>query len=146
MNLCEHFGLDRAPFGPTPSEDFFFAAPTHEEAYATLQYTVNAHKACSVVVGDSGYGKSLLALMLCRSAPPGTCVLAVQGIGQPEQATIAQMFSCVTSSENGEESLASETTLTAWKHQNASSWRGWSKCDAYTGVHDTLLIVYGPIV
>jgi|GEM_PF-4638736 len=115
MNLCLHFGLTQSPFNPAPDAAFFFASPTHEEALATLQYTISAKRGCAVVVGESGLGKSLLVRMLSDYAAERADVLLVQGIGQPQNATLAALRRASASADTNSAPPAQQTTLAAWR-------------------------------
>ncbi len=63
----QFFGLREAPFNNTLDSKFFFASPQHEEALASLRYSVSQRKGMVVVTGPIGSGKSLLGLALFRS-------------------------------------------------------------------------------
>lgn len=60
----EFFGLDSPPFNSTLDPNFFFAGPQHEEALASMIYTVQEGKGLVVVTGDVGSGKTLLSHLL----------------------------------------------------------------------------------
>jgi len=92
MDAYEHFGLRRPPFDPAPDAAFYFPAPSHAEALATLQYTTHAAKGGCVVVGAPGSGKTLLARMIASSANARTPVLWVQGGAQADGATRVTVF------------------------------------------------------
>ena len=61
---CEFFGLTTAPFNNTPDPRFFFNTPDHEEALASLLYTVEQRKGFVLVTGEVGSGKTLLSRTL----------------------------------------------------------------------------------
>lgn len=84
---CQHFGLRLPPFEGKPDPRFYVPNPTHGEALATLQYAVHAAKACTVVLGESGSGKTLLGRLLAQGVAERSGVLWVHGIGQPPDQT-----------------------------------------------------------
>lgn len=61
---AEHFGLKEAPFDNTPNPRFFFSTPDHEEALASLIYTVHEAKGYVVLTGDVGTGKTMVTRMM----------------------------------------------------------------------------------
>ncbi|MHC4090811.1 MAG: ExeA family protein [Planctomycetota bacterium] len=61
-----HFGLREAPFNNTPDPRFFFATPDHEEALASLIYTVNELKGYVLLTVEVGAGKTLVSRMMLR--------------------------------------------------------------------------------
>jgi general secretion pathway protein A len=87
----EYFGLKAVPFDDRPDPRFFFPTPSHAEVLATMQYAVHAQKACTLVLGGAGSGKTLLGRLLGRSIDRKTTVLWVHGFGQPEDATDATL-------------------------------------------------------
>jgi type II secretory pathway predicted ATPase ExeA len=90
MEAYKHFNLTASPFEAKPDTDFYAPLPTFSETLATLQYAVHAGKTCSVVIGDSGSGKSLVGRLLALQVNRKTRVLWVHGLGQTEstEATI----------------------------------------------------------
>ncbi len=87
MNAYEYFGLSRAPFENVPDPRFFHPLSVHAETLATLQYAIHAGKACTIVLGESGSGKTLLGRILAQNVGSKTGVLWIHGIGQPPDAT-----------------------------------------------------------
>jgi type II secretory pathway predicted ATPase ExeA len=85
MKPYHEFGLQRPPFEATPDPQIFYAASSHKEARATLEYAHYAKKTCTVVVADSGLGKSLLARIIAASASRQSNVLWLHGLGQSNQ-------------------------------------------------------------
>ncbi|MCP4251200.1 MAG: AAA family ATPase [bacterium] len=61
-----HFGLRESPFNNTPDPRFFFATPDHEEALASLVYTVEELKGFALLTGEVGVGKTLVSRMMLR--------------------------------------------------------------------------------
>ncbi len=59
----EHFGLHEAPFGITPDMAFTYAAPSHQDALATLLLALRGGEGFVKVTGEVGTGKTLL----CRT-------------------------------------------------------------------------------
>lgn len=62
----KHWALKKLPFENTPDTEFFFASEKHEEAFSRLSYVVEEKKACAVVTGAYGTGKTLLLKALER--------------------------------------------------------------------------------
>ncbi len=116
MDACQHFGFKKPPFDPMPDAEFFYDAPTHAEALATLQYTVSANKGCCVVVGESGYGKTLLARMVATSVGGKATVFWVHGCAQPDNATNAVVYPPGWFGRAGGGPPVGETTLEAEMH------------------------------
>ncbi len=56
----EYFGLGRDPFSQTPDPRLFYASPGASEALANLQHGVQRRSGFSVLIGESGVGKSLV--------------------------------------------------------------------------------------
>ena len=59
----KHFALDETPFGLTPDVGFTWAAPSHEQALATLRVALRNGEGFVKVTGEVGAGKTLL----CRT-------------------------------------------------------------------------------
>lgn len=62
----KHWNLRKLPFENTPDTDFFFGSEKHEEAFSRLSYVMDEKKACAVVTGPYGTGKTLLLKALER--------------------------------------------------------------------------------
>jgi len=66
LNLS-FFGLEQAPFNPTPDPRFLYSSPGHREALAQLLYGVQEHKGFILMTGEIGTGKTtLLRTLLSR--------------------------------------------------------------------------------
>lgn len=61
-----HFGLRELPFNNTPDPRYFYATPDHEEALASLVYTVSELKGYVLLTGEVGAGKTLVSRMMLR--------------------------------------------------------------------------------
>lgn len=61
-----HFGLRELPFNNTPDPHYFCATPDHEEALASLIYTVSELKGYVLLTGEVGAGKTLVSRMMLR--------------------------------------------------------------------------------
>ncbi|OGS12039.1 MAG: hypothetical protein A2234_09890 [Elusimicrobia bacterium RIFOXYA2_FULL_58_8] len=62
----KHWNLKKAPFENTPDTEFFFESEKHEEAFSRLAYVVDENKACAVLTGAYGTGKTLILKALER--------------------------------------------------------------------------------
>ena len=62
----KHWNLKKAPFENTPDTEFFFESEQHEEAFSRLAYVVDENKACAVLTGAYGTGKTLILKALER--------------------------------------------------------------------------------
>ena len=82
-----HFGLSAPPFDGRPDPRFYYATASHAETLATLQYAVRTRRTCTLVLGDSGSGKTLLGRLLTQSLAGQTGVAWIHGIGQPDNRT-----------------------------------------------------------
>jgi type II secretory pathway predicted ATPase ExeA len=91
MQTHQFFGLQSPPFDGTADPRFYFPSTTHAETLATLQYAVHSGKPCTLVLGESGSGKSLLARLLMARWSPHRGVLWVSGLGQPTGQTQASL-------------------------------------------------------
>jgi len=61
-----HFGLREEPFGVTPDPAFFYRTPQHDEALATLFYTINQRRGFALLSGPPGLGKTSVLFTLVR--------------------------------------------------------------------------------
>lgn len=62
----KHWDLKKLPFENTPDTEFFFESEKHEEAFSRLAYVVEENKACAVLTGVYGTGKTLILKALER--------------------------------------------------------------------------------
>ena len=62
----KHWGLKKLPFENTPDTEFFFESEQHEEAFSRLSYVIDERKACGVITGAYGTGKTLILKALER--------------------------------------------------------------------------------
>jgi general secretion pathway protein A len=83
MEPYQYFGLAASPFDGRPDPRFFYESPSHTETLATLRYAAHTGKTCSLVLGDSGSGKTLIGRLLAQRVARRMGVLWVYGIGQP---------------------------------------------------------------
>ena len=116
METHAYFGLSAPPFDGTPDPRFFCVLPSHAETLATLEYAVHSGKACTLVLGDSGSGKTLLGQILAQRVARQGRVLWIHGFGQ--HAAGIHMIICTPGSLSPSETLgpkdAAETTLSEW--------------------------------
>lgn len=59
----------RSPFKTDPDPQVFYESPVHREVLETLEYAVQAHERCTIVVGEPGLGKTLLARTIAARVP-----------------------------------------------------------------------------
>lgn len=64
---CDFWKLKELPFENTPDPRFFFDSEKHHEALARMQYLVREKKACGVLSGTYGCGKTLVLQALKKS-------------------------------------------------------------------------------
>jgi len=62
----KHWNLKKLPFENTPDTEFFFESEKHEEAFSRLAYVMDEKKACAVITGAYGTGKTLILKALER--------------------------------------------------------------------------------
>ena len=62
----KHWNLKKLPFENTPDTEFFFDSEEHDEAFSRLSYVVDEKKACAVITGAYGTGKTLILKSLER--------------------------------------------------------------------------------
>ena len=60
-NRYSPLGLAEDPFSPTPDPRFFYPAPPHQEALASLIYGIQKRQGFLALVGATGTGKSLVS-------------------------------------------------------------------------------------
>lgn len=63
---AEFFGFRELPFNNTPDPRFFYSTPDHEEALASLAYTVQERKGFVLLTGEVGTGKTLISRLMLR--------------------------------------------------------------------------------
>ncbi|MBI5625126.1 MAG: AAA family ATPase [Elusimicrobia bacterium] len=73
----DYWGLKELPFENTPNPRYFYASERHQEALSRLQYVVRERKACGVLSGVYGCGKTLILSSLRKSLEPEGCRFAV---------------------------------------------------------------------
>lgn len=61
MEHLQHFGLTRDPFSNEPDLRFYFESGSHHDAQRRVERGLRQHKGLTVLTGDGGMGKSLLA-------------------------------------------------------------------------------------
>lgn len=63
MAYLSYFGFTKKPFSNTPDPNFFFNAPTHQEALSSLLHGISGRKGFLVLTGEVGTGKTTM----CRT-------------------------------------------------------------------------------
>lgn len=61
MSYEQFYGLKEQPFSNAPDSRFFFESEQHAEAMVRLMHAIDTMKGLTVMLGDSGTGKTLLA-------------------------------------------------------------------------------------
>lgn len=61
MSYEQFYGLKEQPFSNAPDSRFFYESEQHAEAMVRIMHAVNTMKGLTVMMGDSGTGKTLLA-------------------------------------------------------------------------------------
>lgn len=64
----KHFGLKRRPFSITPDPEFFFLSESHREALNSLSYGVYEGMGFTLITGEVGTGKTILARYFVETA------------------------------------------------------------------------------
>lgn len=72
----KHWDLKKLPFENTPDTEFFFESEKHEEAFSRLSYVIAERKACGVLTGAYGTGKTLILKSLERDFRKKGCVFS----------------------------------------------------------------------
>jgi type II secretory pathway predicted ATPase ExeA len=92
LHPFQHFRLKRPPFEAAPDPRVFCPTAPHAEALATLEYAIYSRKPCTVLIGESGTGKTLLARKMAATASLQASVLWLHGLGQPESHSELHVF------------------------------------------------------
>ena len=61
MEHLQHFGLTQDPFNNEPDLRFFFESASHRDAQRRVERGLRQHKGLTLLTGDGGMGKTLLA-------------------------------------------------------------------------------------
>ena len=61
MSYEHHFGLAEQPYSNAADSRFFYESAQHQEAMVRILHSVATMKGLTLVIGDSGAGKTLLA-------------------------------------------------------------------------------------
>lgn len=61
MEHLQHFGLTQDPFSNDPDLRFFFESGSHRDAQCRVERGLRQHKGLTLLTGDGGMGKTLLA-------------------------------------------------------------------------------------
>jgi general secretion pathway protein A len=72
----KHWDLRKPPFENTPDTDFFYESEKHREVSSRLRYVVEERKACAVLTGAYGCGKTLVLRALEREYKKKGCVFS----------------------------------------------------------------------
>ena len=74
---AEFFGLTQLPFQNTPDPAFFYPTPDHEEAVASMIYTVSQGKGFMLLTGEVGAGKTLVSKLMVRHFRNKVCFATI---------------------------------------------------------------------
>lgn len=66
----KYWNLNKLPFENTPDPAFFFESEQHAEAFSRMTYVVREKKACGVLTGVYGCGKTLILHALQKELEP----------------------------------------------------------------------------
>ncbi|HRX86939.1 MAG TPA: ATPase, partial [Phycisphaerae bacterium] len=58
------FGLRELPFNNTPDPRYFYSTPDHEEALASLIYSISESRGFVLLTGEVGAGKTLITRLM----------------------------------------------------------------------------------
>jgi len=67
MSYEHFFGLTEQPFSNAPESRFFYESRQHSEALVRIMHSINTMKGLSIMMGDIGCGKTLLARKLLET-------------------------------------------------------------------------------
>jgi len=87
----DHFGLARAPFQNTPRPEFFYGACDRGQMLYALLYCLRQDQGITLLTGEEGSGKSMLAHML-RHCAPAAMDIALIGRSALQRADVVPMI------------------------------------------------------
>ncbi len=67
MEHLQHFGLALDPFSNEPDLRFYFESASHEDAQRRVERGLRQHKGLTLLIGEGGMGKTLLARRILES-------------------------------------------------------------------------------
>src|SRR3954469_16944356 len=73
----KHWGLDSWPFRSLPGAGQFYPTASHNEALARIEHLVEGRRRVGVLLGESGFGKSLLLKVAARQLSRKAAAVAV---------------------------------------------------------------------
>jgi general secretion pathway protein A len=88
----QFFGLQEAPFNPTPDPKFLFQSSRHREALAQLLYGVRERKGFIVLTGEIGTGKTTLLRTLLERLDQHTSVAYVHNTALSIEGLLEYVF------------------------------------------------------
>jgi general secretion pathway protein A len=105
----DHYGLTDRPFQLTPDARFFFRGPTHSRAIDRIETAVSRGSGMSVVIGETGTGKTMLGGHLIEAMDSARHFVLRLRSGEVEQgavlALIARDLGIETGTATTEEAL-----------------------------------------
>ena len=110
LNLA-FFGLEQAPFSPTPDPRFLYSSPGHREALAQLLYGVQEHKGFILMTGEIGTGKTTLLRTLLSRLDGQTASAFVFDMTLPFEGILEYMLEDFGVAEPGESHVQRLITL-----------------------------------
>jgi type II secretory pathway predicted ATPase ExeA len=90
----QHFGLAQDPFSNEPDLRFFFESASHRDAQRRVERGLRQHKGLTLLAGEGGMGKSLLARRILDSLEEEVfeAILLVMMAGAADATGILQRF------------------------------------------------------
>ena len=67
MEHLQHFGLALDPFSNEPDLRFYFESASHKDAQRRVERGLRQHKGLTLLIGEGGMGKTLLARRILES-------------------------------------------------------------------------------
>jgi type II secretory pathway predicted ATPase ExeA len=85
-----YFGMKQRPFGATPHVAAYYPATGHEEALATLRYSITQGRGIGVLTGAPGTGKTIVCQRLAAGMGPGFTTAMITNTNMPSTKALLQ--------------------------------------------------------
>lgn len=94
MEHLHHFGLGQDPFSNEPDLRFYFESQSHRDAQLRVERGLRQHKGLTILTGDGGMGKTLLARRILEALEEEVfeATLLVMLPGSADATSILQRF------------------------------------------------------